>query len=144
MHCYACAEKLHDSELFCRRCGAQTVLSPSQKSVGTLAVAGYFGLGVTIFALLFLSAIALVTLLLPQSASPQLALFILIILGALAAGIAGASIARGKSRRTLRPPVTEDRESQRTVADAGPRQLPEQQTFPVPPSVVESTTHKLR
>jgi hypothetical protein len=144
MYCYECARKLDDGEFFCRKCGAETVFSTTAKeSAGYLAIGGHFALGVFAYALLFLAAVALVTLFFPQAGSPQLAMLMLVILGAFAAGVAGALTARTRPRGVKKVHDTAAARSNAALPETGPLQLPEQRSAPVPPSVVESTTNKL-
>ncbi len=143
MFCYVCAEKLADRELFCRRCGSQTILPTSAKKPASLiAVGGYFAVGAMTYVIIFLAAIALITLFAPQAGSPQLAMLLLAIFGVLAAGTAGALFARSRANSVRGLPAAV-RETQEAIPDANVLGLPDQRATPVPSSVVESTTNKL-
>jgi hypothetical protein len=145
MYCYACGEKLNDPELFCRKCGKESIVSLTEKDrSGSLRQVGYFALGAATFALVFLVIISLLTALFPTLGSPLLTLLIMFTLGLAASGSAAVLYARGRSARTKG--VAEVADSPQQVAEletAEPLALPSERFGRVPESVVDRTTDKL-
>jgi len=140
MYCDACGEKLNDPELFCRKCGTESLAHLTEKDrPGPVRRAGYFSLGAAAFALLFLVVISLLSTFFPTLGSPQLTLLIMFLLGAAAAGSAAVLYARTRPGRGKNAGAATESPWQ----TAEPLALPSERFTRVPESVVDRTTDKL-
>lgn len=144
MYCYGCGDKLNDSELFCRNCGAESILSLTEKGrSGSLRQAGYFALGSISFVFLFLIIISFLSTFFPNLGSPQLTLLIMFVLGSTASGSA-ALYARGRSNRAKRVAGIHGPSAYPAeLVTAEPSALAAESFARVPESVVDRTTEKL-
>lgn len=146
MYCYECGKKLNDPEVFCRNCGTESIVYLGEDGrSGSLRQVGYFALGATSFALLFLVIISLLATFFPTLGSPQLTLLIMFALGAAASGSSALFYSRRRSHLVKNGrEIAEPSEKTAELLTAEPLALPSERFSSVPESVVDRTTDKLR
>jgi hypothetical protein len=138
MYCYQCGSII-ESERFCRDCGAEAFALTTSQRNGWPVVTGYFAVGVITFLIVFFLLIALGSILLPTG-GPQMAILVLLLLGAVAAGLFSASMAR----RTIPTVSTREMAPHGLTSPASRLSLSEGHAFDTLDSVTTETTRKLR
>lgn len=141
MFCHLCGAKIEKGDSFCRTCGEES-MALAVPNTHRVASVGHFFLGTLLFATVFLATSFLLSVLFPAS-GPQLVILTLLVFASLLAGASSVLYMKLRKPRTKRG-QDKEREIRPPQFDTEVRQLSEERFMPVPASIVDSTTSKLR
>ena len=142
MYCYFCATEILDGDSYCRNCGEESAAIPVAVQNGSwISSLGSFLLGAILYVLVLFFVVSLLDTLL--HGTPQLAILILLVFGALVSG-ACMVLLRKLRAKPVRKRVRAKEKKSAEISDTPLLDLPRERFIRVPDSVTDSTTSKLK